>query len=72
MTSLVSLFIILPLAPFGLKLHCSLTVLVLIIFIASTVYNWLVFPFSQAAPLKVFFQQTVELDLGTNISAGRN
>lgn len=70
MASFVSILIILPLAPFSLKLHRYLTILILIIFITSTIFNWLVFPFSQEAPLKVFFQQTLELDLRVNASAG--
>ena len=31
-------------------------------------FNWLAFPFSQEAPLKVFFRQMLELDLSTNTS----
>ena len=71
MTSLVSLLIIVPLAPFSLKLHRILTIIVLIIFIISTLYNWIVFPFSQDAPLKVYFQQTLELDLSNSRSVGQ-
>lgn len=68
MASLLSILIVLPLAPFSLKLHRYFTILILIMFIASTVFTWLAFPFSPEAPLQVFFQQTLELDLGANTS----
>lgn len=61
--SLLSVLAIVPLAPFTLRLHRSLTQIILLIFIISTVYNWLAFPFSQETPLKVFFQQMLEIDL---------
>ena len=61
--SLLSVLAILPLAPFTLRLHRNLTRIILLVFIISTVYSWLAFPFSQETPLKVFFQQMLELDL---------
>jgi hypothetical protein len=70
MASGISILIILPLAPFSLKLHRYLTILILLSFVASTIFNWLAFPFSQEAPLKVFFQQKLELDVGMNTYAG--
>lgn len=55
----------LPLAPFSFKLQNWLTYSILVVFIASTVYAWVIFPFSQDAPLKIFFQQSVTIDLST-------
>jgi hypothetical protein len=72
MASGISILIILPLAPFSLKLHRYLTILILLSFVASTIFNWLAFPFSQEAPLKVFFQQKLELDVGMNTYAGHS
>ncbi|KAF8161606.1 hypothetical protein B0H34DRAFT_796365 [Crassisporium funariophilum] len=68
LTSILSLLTVLPLAPFTNKLHRFrlLSTSVLILFVLSTVYAWLAFPFSSEAPLKVFFQQRVEIDLGLN------
>ncbi|KAH9485854.1 Vacuolar membrane protease [Psilocybe cubensis] len=59
---MLALILVLPLAPFAYKLRPSrlLTYLVLTIFISSTLYTMLAFPFSVDAPLKVFFQQRVE------------
>ncbi|EGO00552.1 hypothetical protein SERLA73DRAFT_50249 [Serpula lacrymans var. lacrymans S7.3] len=66
--SILALLVILPLAPFGINAHRSLTILILLIFIVSTAYNWLEFPFSQEAPLKVYFYQNVSLDtLGSGV-----
>ncbi|KAL1739590.1 putative zinc metalloprotease [Schizophyllum fasciatum] len=60
--SLVSVLAVLPLAPFACKLHRRLAYVALIVLVASTAYTWLAFPFSERAPLKVFFQQQVDLD----------
>ena len=69
LTSLLAPVLVLPLSPFISKLHRShaLSLFVLLLFIISILYTWLTFPFSTAAPLRVFFQQRVEIDLGLNI-----
>lgn len=36
------------------------------VFVGSTLYNFFIFPFSPADPLKVFFKQTIDLDTGIN------
>ncbi|KAF9476651.1 hypothetical protein BDN70DRAFT_995500 [Pholiota conissans] len=61
LVSLPAFFLILPLAPFSYKLRpCRpLTLLILAIFIGTTLYAWLTFPFSVQAPLKIFFRQSV-------------
>ena len=59
--SILSLLMILPIAPFSMAIHRSLTVLVLIVFIASTAYTWTAFPFNHLDPLKVYFSQNVDL-----------
>lgn len=64
--SLLSYLIFLPLAPFVHKIHRWLTVLALLIFIASTTYVWLASPFTPDARLKAYFAQKVEL---TNVSS---
>ena len=63
--SLLSFLILLPLAPFVHKVHRSLTVVALFIFILSTTYVWLAPPFTPDSRLKVYFAQKVEL---TNVS----
>ena len=64
--TLVALVLVLPLSPFMSKLHRShaLSRFVLLVFILSILYTWMTFPFSSAAPLRVYFQQRVEIDLG--------
>ena len=39
----------------------------ILIFVFTFLYNVFAFPFSQDSPLKVFFQQTVDLDRGKNL-----
>jgi hypothetical protein len=53
--------LVLPVVPFTFKIHSHIASLFIIIFVASTAFNLLSFPFSQTEPLKVFFQQTVAL-----------
>ncbi|KAI0919190.1 hypothetical protein AcW1_003359 [Taiwanofungus camphoratus] len=60
--SILSLLIFIPIAPFAHKLHTWLTVLATLIFALSLIVSWIMFPFSQERPFKVFFQQTVEVD----------
>jgi hypothetical protein len=57
----MALLLILPMSPFSINVHRWLTLLVLAIFVLSTVYTWVAFPFSQQTPLKVYFVQTVNL-----------
>lgn len=55
-------------SPFSINAHRWLTLLVLAIFVLSTVYTWVAFPFSPKAPLKVYFTQTLNLTTsGTGI-----
>jgi len=68
--SLLSLFIVLPLAPFVHKVHPSLTVVALFIFIVSTTYAWLAPPFTPNARIKVFFTQKVDLTNVTSAVSG--
>ncbi|KAG8220441.1 hypothetical protein J3R82DRAFT_3135 [Butyriboletus roseoflavus] len=66
--SLLALLVILPMSPFSINAHRWLTFLVLAIFVLSTVYTWVAFPFSQKAPLKVYFAQIVNLTIsGTGV-----
>ncbi|TFK21946.1 putative zinc metalloprotease [Coprinopsis marcescibilis] len=74
-TSAIAVLLALPLAPFSPKLHRGLTIVALITFIAATAFLFLVFPFTSADPLKVFFQQRITLDHGdvfvTGLGSGR-
>ncbi|KAI0034889.1 hypothetical protein K488DRAFT_44533 [Vararia minispora EC-137] len=60
--SLASILILLPLAPYAHKMHYLLTTLVVLVFVASTTYSWLVWPFNTSdSRLKVWFTSYVEL-----------
>jgi hypothetical protein len=67
--SMLALLIILPLAPFSMNMHRLLNGIILIIFILSTLYTYLAFPFSQETPLKVYFAQSVDLDTSRVVTA---
>ena len=62
LTALPALSLVLPLAPFAYKLrpYRPLTMLICLIFILTTLYALLAFPFSIESPLKIYFQQRVQ------------
>jgi hypothetical protein len=65
----MALFIVLPIAPFSMNMHRWLNGIILIIFVLSTLYTYLAFPFSQETPLKVYFGQSVDLDTSRVVTA---
>ncbi|KIY46136.1 hypothetical protein FISHEDRAFT_75980 [Fistulina hepatica ATCC 64428] len=60
--AILSTVIITPLAPFSLNIHRSVTYVVALTFVVCTAYAWVAFPFSEMAPLKVYFQQRIYID----------
>ncbi|KAG9008291.1 hypothetical protein FRB94_013453 [Tulasnella sp. JGI-2019a] len=64
-TAFFSVLIVLPLAPFIHKIQKLVPVALVLILIINVGYTMLTFPFSPAAPLKVYFQQTLDLDRGS-------
>ncbi|TCD67779.1 hypothetical protein EIP91_011965 [Steccherinum ochraceum] len=64
--SLLSILIMLNIMPFAHRLHQGLTWMVLIVFVLSLLFSWAAFPFTPDAPLKLFFQQRLELDLSSS------
>ncbi|KAG2050937.1 hypothetical protein BDR06DRAFT_917279 [Suillus hirtellus] len=67
--SMLALLIVFPLAPFSMNMHRWLNGVILIIFVLSTLYTYLAFPFSQETPLKVYFAQSVDLDTSRVVTA---
>ncbi|OCH89411.1 Zn-dependent exopeptidase [Obba rivulosa] len=64
----LSFMIFLPLAPFAHRLHVWLTMVVVVVLAVSLAFTWVAFPFTYERPFKVFFQQSVELQLPANTS----
>jgi hypothetical protein len=62
----LSFFTILPLAPFSHKLYRGLLGVSLFLLLISTLFNIFAFPFSNEAPLKVYFKQILDLESGNN------
>ncbi|KAG1774373.1 hypothetical protein EV702DRAFT_1200386 [Suillus placidus] len=67
--SMLALLVVLPLAPFSMDMHRWLNGIILTIFILSTLYTNFAFPFSQEMPLKVYFAQSVDLDMSRVVTA---
>ncbi|KAG2158710.1 uncharacterized protein EDB93DRAFT_1290778, partial [Suillus bovinus] len=67
--SILALLIVLPIAPFSMNMHRWLNGIILMLFILSTLYTYLAFPFSQETPLKVYFAQSVDLDTSRVVTA---
>jgi len=60
---IMSLLIVIPMSPFTLKIHPWITSIIALVFALLTVHNLVAFPFSQDAPLKVFFKQKIAIDI---------
>lgn len=56
-----------PLLPFVHKIHRSVAYAAVVALVVTLLYNVFAFPFSTDSPLKVFFQQTIDLDSGKNL-----
>lgn len=61
-----SIILLLPLAPFLHRITYHVTLFIFVIFVGTSIYNLVAFPFSPDARLKVYFQQTVDLQTGEN------
>jgi hypothetical protein len=59
--ALLSTLAMLPIAPYAHKVHGRLNFLIIVIFVATTLYCLLTHPFTQVAPMKVRFVQNVHL-----------
>ncbi|KAL2175132.1 uncharacterized protein P884DRAFT_301830 [Thermothelomyces heterothallicus CBS 202.75] len=63
---LSAVLLLLPLAPFIHRVTHHVPVFLMVVFVATLVYNLIAFPFSAGARYKVYFSQTLDLDHGTN------
>jgi len=59
--------IVIPLGPYIQKSHVLIPLFLAFIFLGTFIYNLTAFPFSNESPLKVFFQQSINLDNGSNL-----
>lgn len=63
---LVGMLLLLPLTPFLHRSTHHIPVALLVVFVGTLIYNLVAFPFSVNNRFKFRFQQTVDLDAGTN------
>lgn len=64
--AMFTVLLLLPIGPFMHRIHGALPIFLGLVFIATLAYNLLAFPFSGQNRYKAYFQQTVDLDSGTN------
>lgn len=64
--SLLSVFILAPLAPYLHRYTYHVPTFFLLVVVGSLIYNLFAFPFSNNNRLKLFFIQRVDLDIGIN------
>ncbi|KAF8627744.1 hypothetical protein AX17_006112 [Amanita inopinata Kibby_2008] len=70
--AMLSFFIVLPIVPFASGIHRYVTYAAIIAYLGTVVYNLTVFPFSQETPLKVFFQQSIQMNATTQSALNNN
>lgn len=61
-----SILLLLPLTPFIHRVTHHIPMFLLVVFIATLIYNLVAFPFSPASRYKIYFQQTIDLDTGAS------
>lgn len=64
---IVSILILLPIMPFIHRVTHHIPLFLLLVFIATFIYNMAAFPFSVDNRFKFYFIESVDLDQGTNI-----
>ncbi|KAL8963954.1 MAG: hypothetical protein Q9183_004818, partial [Haloplaca sp. 2 TL-2023] len=67
--AIFTILILLPISPFIHRFIYPIPVFLLLVLIATLIYNLLAFPFSANNRLKVYFDQYVDLDTGINTVA---
>ncbi|KAI5804295.1 hypothetical protein EDC01DRAFT_413160 [Geopyxis carbonaria] len=66
MTGVLSILLLLPVSPFFHRVSHYITTFIFLVFVGTFIYNLTAFPFSPESRLKVYFQQTVDIDTGAN------
>ena len=61
-----SILLLLPTTPFMHRITHHIPMFLLVVFIATLIYNLAAFPFSPESRYKIYFQQTVDLDASTS------
>jgi len=62
--AILSIIVLLPGSPFYHRITYHVTTFIFFVFLGTLIYNLVAFPFSSTYRLKIYFQQTVDLDLG--------
>ncbi|CAE6471379.1 unnamed protein product [Rhizoctonia solani] len=62
----LSVLLALPIAPLAHRIHNAASFFLVLVLFATAIYNLTAFPFSPLNPLKVYVQQTINIDSGVN------
>ncbi|CAE6427113.1 unnamed protein product [Rhizoctonia solani] len=62
----LSVLLALPIAPVAHRIHSAASFFLVLVLFTTAIYNLTAFPFSPLNPLKVYVQQTINLDSGVN------
>ncbi|KAK7426627.1 hypothetical protein QQZ08_006805 [Neonectria magnoliae] len=62
----ISILFLLPITPFMHRITHHVPLFLLFIFISTFIYNLVAFPFSDSHRFKLYFQQVIDLDNGSN------
>ncbi|KAH7032888.1 uncharacterized protein B0I36DRAFT_320264 [Microdochium trichocladiopsis] len=66
MTAFFSIMLVLPVTPFTHRISHHVPLVLLLVFVATLIYNLLVFPFTEDSRAKIYFQQIIDLDTGAS------
>ncbi|RFU80810.1 hypothetical protein TARUN_1375 [Trichoderma arundinaceum] len=64
----VTIFLLLPLTPFMHHVTRHVPLFLFVVFIATFIYNLAAFPFSTNYRYKLYFQEVIDVDAGTNVA----
>lgn len=66
-SAVITIFLLVPVAPFIHRVTHHLPVFLLVVFAGTLIYNLVAFPFSIESRFKFFFQQVIDIDEGTDV-----
>ncbi|UKZ83905.1 hypothetical protein TrVFT333_011720 [Trichoderma virens FT-333] len=65
----MSILLLLPLTPFMHRISRHVPLFLFVVFVATFIYNLAAFPFSNNARYKLYFQEVIDVDAGTNVAS---
>ncbi|OPB44880.1 Peptidase family M28 protein [Trichoderma guizhouense] len=66
---IMAILLLLPLTPFMHRITHHVPLFLFVVFVATFIYNLAAFPFSNNARYKLYFQEVIDVDAGTNVAS---